>query len=158
MPCDICNLDCTRSNTFVERMQEIMRSMRCDFPDMFIYVDFWRLEVVSPPISGFSDDGIEVQVRLWEHILAFMYETTDRWYEKEEGIIRQDQNWLLIPDDLDIRANDHVIINGLPHFVLEEVTQNGISKLKIDLQKSRWVKPVRGDTTYRSLGVGAFIE
>ena len=155
MSCDdrICNPNCSKEHEFNIRTREILAGLRCDYPGLFIYVDFWRLDVVNKPM--FSDDGIEVQVRLEENVLAFFDQTLDRWYQKEEGIITQSQSWLLIPEELEVTADDIAVINGVPYLIIEIVKKDGIAKLKIDEQKARWNKPIRFAPTYRQIGVKA---
>jgi len=116
-----------------------------------VTVDVWRPKVVS--LAEFADEGKEVWIRLEENVPAFFLEDMDRWFDKEVGIILQDNHNLLLPDGLDIHPDDHVILNGESWMVVGSADQAGIAKVKIDKPKSRFRMPARTAPTYREVGV-----
>jgi hypothetical protein len=141
---------------FRERVLEIMDALSLQWPSLSVHVDFWRLSVINPT-NDYPDKQIERWVRLAENVPAFWVSTVERWYQKEEGIIRMNINWVITPALYDLEPSDHVIINGGPWMIIEATEQAGIGKLKIDRVKSRFKAPLRTDATIRQLTIKARI-
>ena len=141
---------------FRGRVLEILGALALQWPSLSVTVDFWRLGVVSQS-DDYSDKQKEVWVRIAENVPAFFVSTVERWYQKEEGIIRMNADWLIIPALYNMEPSDHVIINGEPWMVTDSAEQAGIGKLKIDRPKSRFKAPARTAPTYRQLTIKAKI-
>jgi len=147
--------DGTRQADFRDRLLEVLGAMEEMMPEMSVTVDLWRPDVVDH--SGYADEQKEVWVRLGENIPGFRIQTSDRWYEEGVGIIRKNWDWLLLPDDLGVKTDDHVIIEGEVFMISESAEMGGVFKGKIDSQKSRFVPPTRTTPVYRQLGMKARI-
>lgn len=143
---------------FRARVLEILGALAAQWPSLSVTVDLWRPLVISHTADEFSDATVERWIRLGEAVPAFFVETQERWFEKDIGIIRQNQNWVIIPSGHGLETDDHIILNGRPWMVLESADQAGISKVKVDLQKSRFMAPPRTDPTNRLLGIKASIS
>lgn len=150
-------MGCSKEEVFADRMQEILASMAEQWPSLSVMVDLWRPCVVSQSEDQFSDDATEVFVRLAEQIPAFFVETSERWFDKELGIIRQNTNHVIIPSGLGIRVDDHVMLNGVPWLITQAAEQAGVAKLTMDKLKSRFVAPARFATVYRQFQAKACI-
>jgi len=146
----------SKEAVFRDRVLEILDALALQWPSLSVHVDFWRLAVVSQA-DDFSDKQTEVWVRIAEGIPAFFVSTVERWYQKEEGVIRMNVDWLITPALYNLEPTDHVIINGEAWMVTEFVKQAGISKLKLDRVKSRFKAPPRTDPVYRQMTMRAKI-
>jgi hypothetical protein len=140
-----------------DRMLEILAALQLQYPSLSVTIDLWRPKVVTPSSSGFADEGIEVWIRLDENVPAFFVETMERWYEEAVGIINQNTNYIILPAGHDLEPDDHIILNGESWMVIDSAEQAGISKLKVDKQKSRFKAPSRVVPVYRELGMKARI-
>lgn len=145
----------TRQAAFRERLLEVLGAMEEQMPEMSVLVELWRPDVVNR--VGYADEQEEVWVRLGENIPGFHFETSDRWYEAGVGIIRQNWDWLILPDDLGIKTDDHVIIEGTVYMIKESTEMGGVFKCKIDKQMSRFIRPARTLPVYRQFAVKANI-
>lgn len=140
-----------REKLFAARVQEVLRALASQWPSMSVTVDLWRPSLLTNDPAAYIDDQDEVWVRLDEGVSAFFVQTTERWYQKEEGVIRTNFNWLILPAGLNVRADDHVIFQSESWLVLEAAEQAGVLKIKIDKQKSRFVNPARTTPAYRQM-------
>jgi hypothetical protein len=147
----------SKEAVFRGRVLEILNAMALQYPSLSITVDLWRLGVVSGAESQYPDDMVERWIRIAENVPAFFVSTAERWYQKEEGIIRMNVDWVITPALYDMEPSDHVIINGEAWMVVETAEQAGISKLKIDKVKSRFKAPPRTDPTIRQMAMRAKI-
>jgi hypothetical protein len=149
------NFEGTRQAEFRERLLEVLAAMEEMMPEMTVAVELWRPDVVDH--SGYADEQEEKWIRLDENVPGFRFQTRDKWGERGVGIITQNWDWLLLPDDLGIQTGDHVDIDGEIFMISESEEQGGVFKGKIDKQKSRFVRPARTDPTYRQMGMKARI-
>jgi hypothetical protein len=134
-----------------DRLLDVLKTMALLMPSLSVTIEVWRPKVVS--VSEFADEGKEVWIRLAENVPAFYLEDMNRWFDKEIGIVLQNDHKLLIPDGCDVRPDDHVIVNGEAWMVVGSVEQAGISQLKIDKAKSRFRVLARELPIYRELGI-----
>lgn len=141
---------------FRGRVLEILDALALQWPSLSVRVDMWRISVVNPT-TDYSDKQVQVWVRLAENVPAFFVTTAERWYQKEEGVIHMNVEWIITPDLYDMEPDDVVILNGSSWMVVEAAEQAGISKLKIDHVKSRFIAPPRTDPTYRQMTMKARI-
>ena len=141
---------------FQTRILEILNALALQYPSLSITIDLWRLTTVTQTNSQYSDDLIERWVRIAENVPAFFISTAERWYQKEEGIICMNTNWVILPA-YDTEPNDHIIMDGESWMVIETAEQMGIAKLKVDKPKSRFVMPPRTDPTFRQTTIKARI-
>lgn len=151
----------TRDAIFRQRVQDVLLALQAQFPSLAIVIDAWRPYVVSEDTGAFGDEQDETWVRLGEGIDAFLLEKNERWFQAEVGVINQRVSYLLLPQLYGLRADDHVIVNGLAYLIIESVEQMGISKLKIDRTKQRFQPqniPGRFAPTYRMLEIKASIQ
>ncbi len=133
------------------RLLSVLETMARIMPSLSVTVDVWRPKVVS--LAEFADEGREVWIRLGEGVPAFFLEDMSRWFDTKVGIYLQDDHNLMLPDGMDIRPDDHIIINGESWMVVGSAEQAGISKVKVDKVKSRFRAPARTEPTYRELGM-----
>jgi hypothetical protein len=124
-------------------------------PGMSVTVELWRPDILNH--DGYADEQVEVWVRLDENIPGFRFQTSDRWFELGVGIIRQNWDWLILPDDLGVKTDDHVIIKGEVFMIASSEEQGGVFRCKLDSQKIRFVRPPRSAPTYRQMGMKANI-
>ena len=146
----------SQEEAFRERVYEILGALAEQWPSLSVRVDLWRQGVVSQT-DGYSDAQVEVWIRLAENVPAFRVSTVDRWYQKEEGVIYMNQDWVIIPARYTLEPTDNVIIDGVAWMVIDSAEQAGVSKVKIDLEKSRFQMPPRTDPTYRQMTMKARI-
>jgi len=139
-----------QEDAFRARVYEILGALALQWPSLSVRVDLWRQGVVSQT-NDYSDAQTEVWIRLAENVPAFRVSTVDRWYQKEEGVIYMNQDWLILPAQYTLEPTDNVIIEGLAWMVINSAEQAGVSKVRIDLAKSRFVMPPRTDPTYRQV-------
>jgi hypothetical protein len=147
----------SKEAVFRGRVLEILTALALQYPSLSVTVDLWRLGVINGGDSDYPDDTVEKWIRIAENVPAFFVSTAERWYQKEEGIIRMNVDWVITPALYNMEPSDHVIIGGEPWMVVETAEQAGISKLKIDKVKSRFVAPSRSDPTYRQMSIRARI-
>lgn len=154
MSCGCTNSEpgCAREAIFKSRVQTVLGALACQFPSLFIRVDFWRPRVVEIT-DGYADSDVEKWVRLAESVEAFVLEQPERFFQSEVGIINQTNRFLIIPEGLGLRPDDHVIVQGEAWLIVEAVEQAGVAKVKLDRTKNRFVRPGRFDPTYRQIGV-----
>ena len=150
----------TRDQLFRERVQQILGTMQAQYPTLFVQVELYRLNVVSFPANESIDDQPEVFIRLDQgpNVTAFNYQTMDRWYQADVGLVQMKVNNLIVPGEYDLQPDDHVIIGGIAYMVVDAQNIMGVCKAKIDLPKARWVKQPRGTPTYRQFLVQAYIQ
>lgn len=141
----------SKEAVFRDRVLEILEALALQWPSLSVTVDLWRYSVITPPLTGYSDSGIERWVRIAENVPAFFISTAERWYQKDEGVIRMNVDWIITPALYDMEPSDHIIINGESWMVIETAEQAGISKLKVDRVKSRFEAPPRTDPTFRQM-------
>jgi hypothetical protein len=146
----------SQEEAFRERVYEILGALALQWPSLSVRVDLWRQGVVSQA-DGYSDTQVEVWIRLAENVPAFRVSTVDRWYQKEEGVIYMNQDWLILPAHYTLEPTDNVIVDGIAWMVIDSAEQAGVSKVKIDLAKSRFKMPARTLPTYRQMGMKARI-
>ena len=154
---------CTREGAFRGRVQEILRALACQYPSLFFRADFWRIAVVTPIFDGcgeedFNDQDREVWVRLGEGVNIFTYETRVRFWQAAEGIIWQQIRWMMAPEGLGLEPGDHVVFNGQSFMISDMTSMMGVTKMKIESAKSRFIMPGRDIPTYRQLQVKAAIQ
>lgn len=146
----------SQEEAFRERVYEILGALAEQWPSLSVRVDLWRQGVVSQT-DGYSDTQVEVWIRLAENVPAFRVSTVDRWYQKEEGVLYMNQDWVILPAHYTLEPTDNVIIEGIAWMVIDSAEQAGVSKVKIDLAKSRFKMPPRTAPTYRQIGMKAKI-
>lgn len=146
----------SKEAAFRDRVLEILDALAVQWPSLSVHVDLWRIGVVNPT-TDYSDKQVQVWVRLAEEVPAFFVTTAERWYQADVGVIRMQVNWIITPALYSLEADDVVILNGEAWMVVEAAEQAGISKLKIDHVKSRFIAPPRTDPTYRQMGMKARI-
>jgi len=146
----------SKEAVFRDRVLEILDALALQWPSLSVHVDFWRIAIVSST-DDYSDKQTEHWVKLAENVPAFFVSTVERWYQKEEGIIRMNTDWLITPALYNLEPTDHVIVNGEPWMITESTEQAGIGKLKIDRVKSRFKAPPRTDPVYRQMTIRAKI-
>lgn len=161
--CDVPGANCSREALFAARLRSILKLMGCQFPSLFQTVDFWRPAVVTPTFDAcgnetFPDEEQEVWVRLGESIAAFVFEKEEKFFQAGEGVVRMRVTWVYVPEGMDIRGDDHVIIGGFAYMVTESIEQAGVCKLKVEKAKSRFQRPARTDPTYRQFEIKAAIQ
>lgn len=147
--------DGTRQEEFRARLLEVLAAMEDMMPEMSVTVELWRADVVDH--SGYADEQTEVWVRLDENVPGFNFQTPDRWFEQGVGIVRVNYDWLILPDGLGVKTDDHVVFNGESYLISEATEMAGIFKCKIDKRKSRFVQPARALPTYRQMSMKACI-
>jgi hypothetical protein len=145
----------TRQADFRARLLEVLDAMAEMMPGMVVSVEVWRPAIVDH--SGYADEQVEVWVRVDENVPGFRFQTRDRWFELGVGIVRQNWDWLILPDGLSIKTDDHVIIQGDVFMVSESEEQGGVFRCKLNSQMTRFVRPPRSAPTYRQLGMKASI-
>lgn len=145
----------TRHAAFRDRLLEVIEALEEMMPEMTVTVELWKPDVVDH--SGYADEQTEVWVRLDENVPGFQFQTSDRWFDSALGIIRQNNDWLIVPDNFGTETDVHAIINGTVYLICEYTEMGGIAKCKLDADKSRFVRPARTDPTYRQLGMKALI-
>jgi len=138
-------------------MRGILACLGSQVPSMFVTVDLWRQTVISVDPTLFADEQVMVWVRLAENVPVMVIESKRRFYKEEIGVINEFSRYLVSADPLFIRPGDHVCYGGESHFISEIETQAGITKAKIEQQKSAFIMPARTDPTYRILGMRARI-
>jgi hypothetical protein len=150
----------TKEQMFRERVQNLLGSLQGQYPTLFVPVELYRLNVVSFNPTEAIDDMPEVFIRLdpGPGTIGFNYQTMDRWYQADVGLIQQKVNNLIVSGDYDLQPDDHVIIQGVAYMVVDAQNILGVCKAKIDLPKARWNKQPRGTPTYRQIGIQAYIE
>jgi len=146
----------SKEAVFRTRILEVLASMALQFPSLSVRIDLWRPAIVNR--GEYADQQVEVWIRLDEEVPAFYVETMERWFEKEIGIIRENVNYVILPAGFDLEPDDHVILNGESWMVIQSAEQAGISKVKIDIRKSRFVAPARTEPTYRQMTMKARIS
>jgi hypothetical protein len=142
---------------FRARVLEILGALALQWPSLSVTVDLWRPMVISHTADEYSDATVERWIRLGESVPAFFVESQERWFEKDVGIIRENQNWVIIPGGYELEPDDHIILKGRPWMVIKAAEQAGISKIQVDLQKSRFVAPARTEAVNRLLGIKVLI-
>lgn len=160
--CEVPGANCSREAMFRLRLRSVLMAIGCQYPALFPTVDAWRYTVVSPFIDacgneGFPDQDKQVWVRLGEEIPAFVFDKEEKFYQADVGLIRMIVKWVLLPDGYDIRIDDHIVINGFAYIVVEVLSVMGVTKLKVDLAKSRFQAPARDVPTYRQFEFKAAI-
>lgn len=143
----------SKEAAFNARILEILEGMALQYPSLSVLIDIWRPCVVNK--SGYADTQTEVWVRLAENVPAFHVNTFERWYEKEVGVLISPVAYVILPDVFNIEPEDHIILKGVPHMVITTAEQAGVSKIKIEKQKSRFVHPPRSAPTYRQMTIKA---
>lgn len=154
--------DCSREALFRKRLRSVLVLLGCQYPSLFPLVGFWRPAVVTPSFDAcgnedFPDNEQEVWVRLGESIAAFVFEKEERFFQADQGIVRMLVKFVIVPEGMDIRGDDHVIIDGWAYMVTESVEQMGVTRLKVERAKSRFKAPARSEPTYRQLECKAAI-
>ena len=144
---------CSRENLFKIRVQQILRCLQGQFPALFVNADFWRQMVISYDVAAYADEQTQQWVRLDESVDVFFFESRERFYQAEVGIINQRTKYILTAQDLGLVAGDTVVITGTSYFIAEIEELAGISKLKLAQEKSSFVMPGRGVATYRIMGM-----
>lgn len=144
---------CSTENLFKIRVQQILRCLGGQFPNLFILADFWRQMVVSYNEDNYADNQVQQWVRLDEQVSVFFFEAKERFYQAETGIINQRTKYILSAQDLGLVAGDHVVIVGTSYFIDEVEQLAGISKLKLAQEKSNFIMPGRNVATYRIMGM-----
>lgn len=159
MSCNDCMSGaCSRENAFKQRIEQILQALRCQYPSMYVEADFVRPQVVDVDQNEYIDAQPEVWVKLAESVPAFRIDKQERWFQAEIGIINQKNAFLVLPADLYTFAPDDHVIIGSDSFLVEEATiQMGVAKLKLNREKSRYAKPGRFSTVYRTVGIKARI-
>jgi hypothetical protein len=147
--------ECTRENLFQQRIISVLENLSCLYPTLSVHADFLRITAISQ--TGFPDDAQEIYVRLAEGVSCFLLQKKERWFDTEVGIIHADVSYLVMPQSLEIHANDHAIFKGESWLITEVGSQAGMSLLKIDNRKSRLKIKSRMLTTYRQLDLRANI-
>lgn len=145
----------TRQDALRKRLIQSLTAMEKLMPELAVIVEIWRPTVVNH--SGYADEQIEVWVRIAEDVPGFRFQTRDRWFELGVGIIRKNWDWLILPDDLGVETDDHVIIEGEVFQISESEQQGGIFQCKLDSQKVRFIRPPRSAPTYRQMSMKANI-
>lgn len=143
----------SKEEVFKGRILEVLAGMALQYPSLSVLIDIWRPAVVNR--TGYADTQTEVWVRVAESVPAFYVKTFDRWYEKEVGVLTSPASFVILPDTFNIVPEDHIILNGEACMVITTAEQAGISKVKIDKQKSRFVHPARSAPVYRQIGMKA---
>jgi hypothetical protein len=139
------------------RVTEVLNALATLWPELSVTVDFWRLAVISQS-DDYSDQQTERWIRIAESVPAFFLSTVERWYQKEEGVIRTHVNWLITKQLYGIEPSDHIILNGEGWMVTEATEQSGVAKMRIDRVKSRFVMPARTAAVNRQLTIKANIQ
>lgn len=147
--------DGTTQAAMRERLLEVLAAMKDIMPGMAVEVEIWRPDVLNH--SGYADEQVEIWVRLDENVPGFRFQTSDRWFELGVGIIRQNWDWLILPDDLGIKTDDHVIIKGEVFMISASEEQGGVFRCKLNSQMPRFIRPPRSAPTYRQMGMKANI-
>jgi hypothetical protein len=106
----------------------------------------------------FLDNTPETWVRLGEAIPVFTFEKEEKLRQEDVGIIRMRVRWMLAPAGMGLKTGDHVILLGRAYIIVDIATELGVTRMRIDEPKSRFVRPARTDPTYRILSVGASIQ
>lgn len=145
----------TRENSFKTRVFEVLGAAASEYPSLFVHVDAWRQMVVSG--GGYIDDSTLSWVRLGEGIEAFNLQKEERWFETGVGVIRQQVNWLIVPDGYGLQAGDTILLNGDAWFVTQAPENMGVQKLTLDKEKNRFVMPAPDIPTYRVVYMKACI-
>lgn len=139
------------------RLKQVLEHYAIMWPSISVTCDLVRPEVVSRRDDEYYDEATEQWVRLDENVSAFFFESPERWFDKEEGVIRINQNYVVLASRYGLRVSDEVVISGKPWLVIEASEQAGVAKLKVDSAKARFKPLVPGSATYRQIGMKARI-
>lgn len=133
--------------------------MGCRYPSLYQEVWFWRSEQVhSLDNCGdelFDDEKEDIFVPLGNAFSAIVNDKTDKFYQQDQGVVRQVIKYAVLVDEIELVSGDHVTYGGISFFIEEVVSQAGVTRLRLSESKSLFRFPLR---IYRRFSVGASIE